>query len=312
MPSFYNKEYGAAISATIDKYIYVMVHDTPHLGIRTVYDIIETFPDVEKMQHLITKETLKFFDKTKEVTIASISDILGRGSGLGSSSAFTVGLINALYSTKYVAPSRSYLAEKACEIEMERCGYPVGKQDQYAAAYGGFNMFEFRKDGSVTVVNTRIDRKNISRLEENLLLVYSGYGRSANDILQKQQAAMSDRAKFELVKRSRNKAFVAQEMLVSGDLDDFGKLLHEGWMDKKAVEGSISNKFFDTVYEEAMMAGAKGGKLLGAGGGGFFLFYVTPEYRGSVEKAITETSKGSCVFYDFKFTDYGSQIVSMC
>ena len=315
MPSFYKKETGAALSATINKYVYVMVHETPHMGesveLRTIYDIVESHANVEKMKHLITKESLKMFDKTKGLTIGSISDIFSRGSGLGSSSAFTVGLINALNSNSINIPTRTWLAESACEVEMNRCEYPVGKQDQYAAAFGGFNLFEFHKDNKVGVKNIFLSKQTIGKLERNLLLVYSGFGRSANDILQKQQSAMSNLAKFEMVRRSRDKAYIAQDMLTSGNVDDFGKLLHEGWLDKKAVESSITNNFFDNIYESALRAGATGGKLLGAGGGGFFLFYAPEDTQTQVKEAITKSSEGSCIFYDFKFDDKGSQIVSI-
>ena len=311
MPAFYEKEAGAALSVTIDKYIYVMVHDSPHLGIRTVYDAIETYPDVETMQHLITKEALKYYGHHANLTIASISDILARGSGLGSSSAFTVGLVNALAATTHYTPSRSYLAETACDIEMNRCGYPVGKQDQYAAAYGGFNLLEFHKTGKVTTSHVNVENETWRKLEDNLILVYSGYGRSANGILQKQQDAMSDKKKFEMVKRSRNKAYVAHQMLIENDVDKFGELLHEAWIDKKSVVESISDKFFDKVYDGALKHGATGGKLLGAGGGGFFLFYAPKIVHPGVRDAITQASEGACAFYDFKFVDRGSQIVAI-
>ena len=153
MPTFYEKQKGAALSVTIDKYIYVMLHHTPHLGIKTMYDKIEEFPDVEAMQHAITREALKHFYITKELTIASVSDILSKGSGLGSSSAFTVGLINCLvtYHKHVNGTSRENLAQLAYYIEREMCEYPVGKQDQYAAAYGGMNLFEFDRDNSVDI-----------------------------------------------------------------------------------------------------------------------------------------------------------------
>ena len=311
MPAFYEQEVGAALSVTINKFIYVMVHKTPHLGIRTVYDTIEETQDVEQMQHIITKECLKYFDLNQELTIASISDILAKGSGLGSSSAFTVGLINALHSTmnSSVVGSRYFLANTACEIEMNKCKYPVGKQDQYAAAYGGFNLFEFNKDGTVNVNNFHIDKDVLTNLENNLMLVYSGKGRSANSILQKQKAAMSDKQKFELVKRSRNKAYVAQQLLVDGKVDDFGNLLHEAWMDKKGVVSDITADYFDTIYDTAMKNGALGGKLLGAGGGGFFLFYVPEEKQALVKEQLLLKSMYQCAIYDFNFVDHGSQIV---
>jgi len=310
MPTFYEKEQGAALSCTIDKYIYVCVHKTPHLGVKIMYDVIEETPDVEQMQHLITKEALTYFNISKEITVASISDILSRGSGLGSSSAFTVGLVNALASSKWESASSRYLADIACQIEMDKCNYPVGKQDQYAAAFGGLNLFEFKKDGDVEVTPITIGNATLNQLEDNLLLVYSGRGRSANSILQKQQKAMDDKEKFNLVRRSKNKAYIARDYLMQGDTDSFGALLHDAWMDKKAVATDITNEYFDNIYMKAINAGALGGKLLGAGGGGFFLFYVTADKKEQVLESIS--SNLECKVYDFKFTGYGSRIASHC
>ena len=293
MPAFYKEYPGAALSVTIDKFIYVMLHKTPHLGIKIMYDTIEEFPDVEQMQHAITRESLKHFGIEKEYTIASIADILAKGSGLGSSSAFTVGLANVLANQEQHVGllSREYLADVACKIEMDLCKYPVGKQDQYAAAYGGFNLFEFNADGSVGIEHLNFNPDHRDELQKRLLLVYSGRGRSANSILQKQQAAMTDKVKFDLVKRSRDKAYVASRYLKQGQLDDFGALLHEAWMDKKEVATEITNDYFDDVYSRALTAGALGGKLLGAGGGGFFLFYVSPDKRQEVIDTITKDTE---------------------
>jgi len=308
MPNFFEKEKGAALSVTINKYIYVMMHKTPHLGIKIMYDTIEEFPDLETMQHAITRESLKHFGIDKEVTIASIADILAKGSGLGSSSAFTIGLVNVLANPDQHSSlvSREYLAQTAYMIERQMCGYPVGKQDQYASAYGGMNLFEFHKDDSVEIKPLTYNREVWGNLEDRLLLVYSGRGRNANSILQKQAAAMSDDVKFDLVRRSRDKAYVATRLLKEGKIDDFGALLHDAWLDKKAVETSITNEYFDGVYERAREAGALGGKLLGAGGGGFFIFYVDPSKREQVIKTITDGT--ACKVYDFSFTEYGSRL----
>ena len=179
MPSFYEKESGAALSVTIDKYIYVMRHETPHLGVKIMYDTIEEYPDLEQMQHAITREALKFYGIKKEITIASIADILAKGSGLGSSSAFTLGLVNCLENTDRHNSlcSREHLAQRAYLIERELCKYPVGKQDQYASAYGGMNLFEFHKDNSVDIKPLTFNREVWADLEDRLLLVYSGRGR---------------------------------------------------------------------------------------------------------------------------------------
>jgi len=312
MPSFFEKEKGAALSVTIDKYIYVMMHRTPHLGVKIMYDTIEEYPDLEQMQHAITRESLKFFGFDKEITVASIADILAKGSGLGSSSAFTVGLTNCLANPDQHTGlmSREYLAQTAYHVERDLCKYPVGKQDQYAAAYGGLNLFEFNKDGSVDIKPATYNRDLWSNLENRLLLVYSGRSRNANSILQKQAAAMNDDTKFALVRASRDKAYVASRYLKENKLDDFGALLHDAWMDKKAVETSITSVYFDEIYSRALNAGALGGKLLGAGGGGFFIFYVTPDKRQKVIETITDGTQ--CKIYDFNFTEYGSRVSAYC
>ena len=311
LKSFYTKEPGAALSATIDKYIYVILHKTPYSGIRIVYDTIEDYKSVDEMEHLITKESLKYFSFNKGVTITSISDINIKGSGLGSSSAFTVGLVNALASSKWEVASKEYLADVACEIEMNKCGYPIGKQDQYAAAYGGFNLFKFDTDGEVTSSRPAMSKETKNKLEESLILVNSGVGRSANQILQKQQEAMSDSAKFDLVRKSRDKAYLGAKYLELDDWESFGGLLHEAWLDKKSVVKEITQSYFDDVYLKAMTAGALGGKLIGAGGGGFFLFSCRPEKRESVISAVTKDTQ--CQVYPFKFSESGSRITTaMC
>lgn len=305
MPSFFLRERGAALSVTIDKYIYVMAHKTPHLGIKTMYDTVEQTADIELMQHAITRESLKHLNISNDITIASISDILSRGSGLGSSSAFTVGLLNALSGGKY---TREKLAQTAYNVERNMCGYPVGKQDQYAAAYGGMNLFQFETDNVVTVRPVVHNDDNWDNLQDNLLLVYSGRGRSANGILQKQAAAMDEADKFKLVQRNRDRAFVAANLFSAGLIDDFGALFHDAWMDKKGLAKDITDDYFDSIYDRALKAGAIGGKLLGAGGGGFFLFYVKRNNREKVIHAITH--EFSCKVYNFSFVETGSSVIN--
>lgn len=310
MQSFYQREKGAALSVTIDKFVYVCVHRTPHLGIKAMYDKIEETPDVETMQHEITKEALTYFNYKKELTVASISDILSKGSGLGSSSTFTVGLVNALATLRWGHIGKQYLADVACEIEIDKCGFPIGKQDQYAAAYGGMNLFEFYSDGAVTQTPVKIDDQKMFEFSQNLLLVYSGRGRAANSILQKQKESLLDKKKFDKVKANRDKAYQAYNSIMSGQFDDIGHLFHEGWLTKKTIVESISNDYFDGVYNKAIEAGAVGGKLLGAGGGGFFIFYVKKDRRSDVVNAVTEGTE--CKVYDFQFYENGSEVVANC
>jgi D-glycero-alpha-D-manno-heptose-7-phosphate kinase len=310
MKSFYSASPGAALSATIDKYINVCIHKTPNRGIRIMYDEVEDLDSLDKMNHEITKQTLQYFKVDREITIASLSDIPSKGSGLGSSSAFTVGLVNgcdAAYNGLNIC-SPNALAETACEVEIDRCGYPIGKQDQYAAAFGGLNLFQFNSNETVNVLKPTTNAQDLQKLENNLLLVYSGVSRSANEILKKHNDAIkSGGDKFKLIQKAVDRAFVAATYLGEGKIDDFGNLFHEAWMEKKEIAKGISQSFFDDVYDKAIKAGAIGGKLLGAGGGGFFLFYVSPEKRQNV---INEINKFvGCKVYNFKFSWEGSKVV---
>lgn len=309
LPAFYRQEMGAALSVTINKFIYVCCHKTTHIGIKTMYDVISEAENLDDMEHIITRESLNYFGYKKELTVASISDILSKGSGLGSSSSFTVGLVNGLYNMKtsgHLSPRES--AEIACDIEMSRCGYPVGKQDQYAASYGGFNLFEFNQDGSVKA--NKIDYSdNWVKLENSLLLVYSGRNRSANQILQKQANAMIYPDKMNLVRKSRDKAYQAVECFKKGDIESFGHLLHTAWTDKKSVVAEITQDYFDMVYQKAIGAGAWGGKLLGAGGGGFFIFSCDPAIKDKVALEVTKDT--DCKVYDFSFYNQGSKVITI-
>ena len=302
LPSFYTKENGAALSVTINKFIYVISHHTQHIGIKSMFDTVEQVSDIQEMQDGITKQTLSYFNIDKEITIASISDILSKGSGLGSSSAFTVGLINTFFSM-----DKAKLAELAFNIEANMCGHPVGKQDQYAASFGGMNLFEFYDTGYVKSIS---GPKGYEKLQDNLILVYSGVGRNANSILQKQKEASNDETKFQLIKAGRDKAYKGYSYLESGDFDSFGELLHEAWMDKKSVVKEISNEYFENIYNNTIKAGALGGKLLGAGGGGFFIFYAPDNKREEVINSINKEEK--CRIYNFKFYNKGSEIILKC
>jgi D-glycero-alpha-D-manno-heptose-7-phosphate kinase len=304
IPAFYNKAgIGAALSVTIDKYIYVYLHERQYPGIRTVFDSIEDYNELNLMQAGIARECLSSLQKDNNITIGSLSDINARGSGLGSSSAFTVGLLNVLNSSSF--KTYSHLAEAAFNVEANMCGYPVGKQDQYAAAYGGFNLYEFHNAGIVKVVSSEKGYK----IEDKLLLVYSGKGREANKILQKHNEAVLDADKYKLIENGRENAYKAFNLLETEQFDEFGKLLNIAWEEKKKIVDTISNDYFDDIYNKAMSAGALGGKLLGAGGGGFFVFYV-PEYkRQSVIDSIKY--KTECTIFDFQFKYNGSRIIKV-
>lgn len=298
-----------------------MAHNTRYNdNIVLMHEKVEKVNGVEQMEHDITREALLSYGIDKGVTIASISDVTCRGSGLGASSAYAVGLINAL-ATMLIKPLSTMpipprdLADLACELEMCRCGYPVGRQDQYAAAYGGINLFEFHAGGTTTALqlsnpaNSLISQRTISALERNLILVHSGRERSANAILQKHQEAMIDEDKFNLVKRMRDKAFTGMSLLLNDDVGSFGALLDEAWQEKRNIVSTISDPYFDSIYEAARVGGALGGKLLGAGGGGFFIFYAHSSVHENVRQAIINVAP-QCTYYDFKFTSKGSTIVA--
>lgn len=307
MPHFYEEETGAALSVTIDKFIYISLIQNHFGKTKTVYDEIEEVQDIDDMNHVITKETLRFFGVEDSFTITSMSDIPSKGSGLGSSSAFTVGLINA-FSNIWLKNKYRFtpweLASRACIIEMDKCKFPIGKQDQFAAAYGGFNLFEFTKESVFLNPMTKVE--NISKLENNLMLVYSGRGRSSGDVLQKQKDCAQDIWKY--ISSGRNKAYQGKKFLEQEDYSSFGNLLHEAWIEKREITG-ITNDYFDFIYNSVYNAGALGGKLLGAGGGGFFLFYVESDQQEKVASEIFNLPE--CKILKFKFEYQGSRVTKL-
>jgi len=291
---FYRHEKGAALSATINKYVYVNVNRTPYNGIRMMYDETEDVTNVEDLKGIITKETLKYMSITDKVTIASLSDVKARGSGLGSSSAFTVGLLLALKTSElqYEELSPFQLAEDACHIEINLCKNPIGKQDQYAASLGGFNLFEFEKDGSVQSLTGSIDPGTIQTLQSRLLLVHSGLDREASNILAIQAKDLEPGTeKFKSMQGSRFLAYQGKKLLEEDDVVGFGDLLGVAWEIKKQRNNTL------------IRAGARAGKLLGAGGGGFFLFYVPEEKMADVSQKALDIA---CFPYQFEFTDQGA------
>jgi D-glycero-alpha-D-manno-heptose-7-phosphate kinase len=305
LPAFYHKEDGAALSVTIDKYIYVMVHNTFNSGIRLKFDQVEHADKLDDIQHVITKEALRYAYGSNIVggwEISSISDVSYNGCGLGTSSAFTVGLLNGLLS-----PSSPYkLANDACRIEIENCGFPIGKQDQYAAAIGGMNLFQFTQAGHVD--RTGIVERNLAGFEDKLLIVYTGITRDGNVILTDQSASMNDPIKFARVQRNRDRAFEAMRYIYDGDYDSVGDLFNQSWEEKKGISKGITNQILDDMYTLAMQQGALGGKLLGAGGGGFFLFYVpTWEARQRVISSLQLYNNAKPL--NFKFSYEGSKVI---
>jgi D-glycero-alpha-D-manno-heptose-7-phosphate kinase len=263
-----------------------------------VYSETEVVQDVEKLKHNRIREVLKHFAIKERIEICSFSDVSTKGTGLGSSSSFTVGLINA-FASLY---SKRDLAELACQIEIEKCAEPIGKQDQYAAAYGGFNVIRFDSSG-VDVHPVDVSGLRLLELNENLMCYSTGITRNTSDILSDQTKNVAgDDAAFDTTTKMVELAEQALSYLRLGKLDDFGALLDDGWNYKKQLSNKISNPEIDEMYERAKNAGALGGKILGAGGGGYMLLYVPSIVQGRVYDAM----KGYKKRFSFRFTEQGS------
>ncbi len=303
LPSFYRKETGAVLSTSIDKYMYIAIH--PYFDrkkIQLKYSKTELVDNIEDIKHPIFKEVLKMYNLTG-VDLNSIADIPS-GTGLGSSSAFTAGLLNAVRTYLGKATSGERLGELACDVEINRVGSPIGKQDQYAAACGGLNFITFYGDETVNVEKIIMQPDKKKELDENLLMVFVGGEHSANAILKNQQAAISDQKKFDTQRQMVKLAYNLRESLEHNNLDDFGRILHEGWLLKKSLTSGISNGIVDEMYNKGIEAGAIGGKLLGAGGAGFILFYCPKERQPEFRERMGNINEMS-----FHFDDFGSKII---
>lgn len=280
LPAFYEQEDGMVVSMAINSFVYLAVHRFFENRIVLKYSETESVTSVDQIRHGLIRECLKILDINEPLEITSFADIPSKGSGLGSSSAFAVGLISALQAFKGLPVSPLESARLACEVEISRLGEPIGKQDQYAAACGGLNAITFRGDGSVDVEPIALADEARRHMEEHLVMLYTGLVRSASDILREQkQVTESDAAKMALLREMKGLAIALKDALKKGDVDQLGPLMHEGWLMKKGLTSKISLPEIDAAYEEAIKAGATGGKLLGAGGGGFLLFYCPPAAR---------------------------------
>jgi len=273
LKSFYSKNgYGAVLSAAIQSYMYIVIHPYFHDKIRIKYSKTEDVNDVTEIEHPIVRECLKKVKIEKGIEIASFADV-SSGTGLGSSSSFTVGLLNALYTYKGVKIEKEQLAREACEIEIDRLGEPIGKQDQYSAAFGGINYIRFNNDESVEIVPVNIGRGTRNKLESNLCLYYIGGDRLASNVLSQQEKNMSLDEEYNGVKNILGLVDELRFVLENEKADSVGEILHRGWLHKRKLAHNITSPKIDDVYEMFRKHGIIGGKLLGAGGGGFFLIY---------------------------------------
>lgn len=288
LAAYYREEPGEVVSTAIDQYVYISVNRKFDGRIRASYSRTELVDDIDDLQHELIREALRHTGVERGVEITSVSDIPSRGTGLGSSSAYTVGLLHSLYTHTghRVTPER--LARDACHIEIERCHQPIGKQDQYIAAYGGLQHITFHPDASVSVQAVRATNAILERFESHLLLLYTGKTRRTDEILPEQM----HRTTHDPTTRARLRrmtAFAApfRAALETGDMAALGELLHANWVEKRQITASITSRAIDHAYDTARDLGALGGKLLGAGGGGFLLLFAPPERHTALRHALS-------------------------
>jgi D-glycero-alpha-D-manno-heptose-7-phosphate kinase len=308
LPSYYREHSGFVVAAAIDKYVYITLHQTFNQELIVKYSRMERVATVDEIEHPLIREALRLFGITApHLEIASMADIPA-GTGLGSSGSFTTALLKALHTWQKGLVHPQDLAEQACGIEIDRLGEPVGKQDQYIAAHGGLTCFRFLPNDQVEVWPLKISQETIYNLEDNLLLFFTGLARSASDILREQdtKSKQSDRdmiANLHLVKELGRES---REALETGDLTRFAELMNVHWEHKKQRASTMSNGQIDAWYELARQHGALGGKLIGAGGGGFLMFYAEDKVR--LRRAMREAGLHEVRFrFDFEGTKVVAQ-----
>jgi D-glycero-alpha-D-manno-heptose-7-phosphate kinase len=304
LASFYRKRRGAVLSCAIAKYSFIVVHPFFNASkYHLKYTRTELVDRIEDVQHPILREALRMQSIEPGLEIVSVADIPG-GTGLGSSSSFSVALINALYAHRRIFVPKERLASEACMLEIEKLGEPIGKQDQYAAAYGGVNLIEFERHGGVIVQPLLLPTATQSELEGNLMLFYTGTQRDARDVLSKQSVALeSDDSVASRMQQMVELAYDMRDILLAGNLDAFGRALHRGWEIKRTISKQISTSAIDDLYARALDAGALGGKIAGAGGGGFLLLYCPKAKQERVEEQL-----GGCQRLEFRFDWSGARI----
>jgi len=304
LKSFYERHKGAVISTSINKYMYISSHKFfEEDKIRVKYSKTETVKGTSELQHPILRTVLDKFEIKGGLEFSSIADVPA-GTGLGSSSAFTVGLLNNLHIISGKPASKEMLAYEACHIEIDLLKEPIGKQDQYAAAVGDLNVIEFHASGEVSVHPLNLGEEVYNTLQKNLLMFYTGDQRSASAILAEQNKNNTQEDKFKALQKMVGLVYETRDALQKGRLDDFGNILHENWILKKNLASGITNVTIDQAYETAMASGALGGKLLGAGGGGFLLFYCPQHSQEKLIAALKPFRK-----FDFKFEQEGTKLI---
>ena len=306
LPSYYEKHGGFVVSAAIDKHVYITVNRAFRPGYLLKYSQLEHARAIDDIKHAILREALRLMDIEPAVEIVSIADVPA-GTGLGSSGSFTVGLVQALYAYKRLKISAEELARTANRIEMEILGEPCGKQDHYIAAFGGFSCQEYLPSGEVRISPLKVSAATLKDLRENLLLFFTGYSREAADLLagQKKKSEQGEARMIDGLNAVKELGFRIKERLEAGDAEGFAALMHEHWLAKRARDGGISNDRINQLYDLGLKNGALGGKLVGAGSGGFMLFYAPdrPRLRAAMREA-------GLMEMDFAF-DFDGSIVQL-
>jgi D-glycero-alpha-D-manno-heptose-7-phosphate kinase len=301
LPSYYREHEGLLIAAAIDRYVYITLHTTFVSDLIVKYSKLERVAKADDLEHPIIREALRLLDISGGgLELTSMADIPA-GSGLGSSGSFTTALLKALHAHRKNLIHPQQLAEQACHIEIDRLGQPIGKQDQYIAAYGGLTCFRFRKDDTVEAWPLRLSEESLFNMEDHLVLFFTGYSRNASEILKDQdvRTRKTDQEMLENLHYTKDLAIRTCQALEKGELEQFGRLMHEHWMRKKARSPGMSNPKIDAWYELALDNGAIGGKLIGAGGGGFLMFYTEDKSR--VRHALTQAGLREVRFrFDFE------------
>ncbi len=287
LPEFYEEHGGAVVSTTVDKWIHVIVSRRFEGDVRVGYSRTEIVENAAAVEHELVREAMRLTGVPRGVDVLTLADVPSHGTGLGSSSSVTVGVLNALYAFQGIYRPPLQLADEAARIEIDVLGKPIGRQDQYAAAVGGFNLIEFLpRGGGIRVEPIVSPPGTLKRVQRSLLLFYTGRQRSAENVLSEQRRAMQDGRAAETLKRMRDVAYELRERLAADDAEAVGKLLHVNWELKRTLAARVSDDELDGWYARALAAGALGGKVLGAGAGGFLLVAAQPERHDAVRAAL--------------------------
>jgi len=288
LPSYCGQHGGFVVSAAVDKFVFVCVARRFYDTIRLAYSETETVDSVDQIRHRIFRAALQGMGFTGGLELHSLADVPAN-TGLGSSSSFTVALLNGLHAFRRESVPAEQLAREACALEIDVLGEPIGRQDQYIAAYGGISAMTFHPDGRVEVERLNLRDEVIDELESRLVIYYSGVERSASSVLVQQAGSIVENRDAAVERMHRIKALghETRAVLLSGELDGYGEMLHEHWTQKRRLASAMTDQVIDEHYEAARKAGAIGGKLMGAGGGGFFMFYVRPAERRRVQEVLT-------------------------